>query len=104
MMPAASPQSRPGPPGAGARTVAGLGPLPYLSEILPESGDASARWAGLLCVAPTVFGALGAPLRGHRLIGPPAPLLTGAATAPAALAAATLPAQFRRSPRIRWSR
>ncbi|MEV6750970.1 hypothetical protein [Streptomyces sp. NPDC051214] len=38
------------------------------------------------------------------LIGLPAPLLTGTATALAALADAPLPALFRRSPRIRWSR
>lgn len=37
-------------------------------------------------------------------IGLPAPLLSGTATALPALAAATLPALFRRSPRIRWSR
>lgn len=41
---------------------------------------------------------------GNSLLGLPAPLLTGTATALAALAAATLPALFRRSPRIRWSR
>ncbi|MEV0523542.1 hypothetical protein AB0I66_08960 [Streptomyces sp. NPDC050439] len=40
----------------------------------------------------------------NSLIGLPVPLLTGTATALAALADATLPALFRRSPRIRWSR
>lgn len=46
-------------------SFAALGLPPYLTEILPELGDASARWAGLLYVVPTVFGALGAPLWGR---------------------------------------
>ena len=46
-------------------SFAALGLPPYLTEILPELGDSSARWAGLLYVVPTVFGALGAPLWGR---------------------------------------
>ncbi|WP_371525696.1 MFS transporter [Streptomyces sp. NBC_01283] len=46
-------------------SFAALGLPPYLTQILPELGDASARWAGLLYVVPTVFGALGAPLWGR---------------------------------------
>lgn len=46
-------------------SFAALGLPPYLTEILPDLGDASARWAGLLYVVPTVFGALGAPLWGR---------------------------------------
>ncbi|MFE6162545.1 hypothetical protein ACFQ7F_26925 [Streptomyces sp. NPDC056486] len=40
----------------------------------------------------------------NSLLGPPAPPPTGTAVALIALAVATLPALFRRSPRIRWSR
>ncbi|MFC8126975.1 MFS transporter [Streptomyces sp. NPDC057302] len=46
-------------------SFAALGLPPYLTAILPELGDANARWAGLLYVVPTVFGALGAPLWGR---------------------------------------
>ncbi|SDK22229.1 MFS transporter [Streptomyces indicus] len=46
-------------------SFAALGLPPYLTEILPELGDETARWAGLLYVVPTVFGALGAPLWGR---------------------------------------
>ncbi|MBC9717134.1 MFS transporter [Streptomyces sp. TRM66268-LWL] len=46
-------------------SFAALGLPPYLTEILPELGDRTARWAGLLYVVPTVFGALGAPLWGR---------------------------------------
>ncbi|WP_405534241.1 MFS transporter [Streptomyces sp. NBC_00075] len=46
-------------------SFAALGLPPYLTEILPELGDRSARWAGVLYVVPTVFGALGAPLWGR---------------------------------------
>ncbi|WP_369275232.1 MFS transporter [Streptomyces sp. R11] len=50
-------------------SFAALGLPPYLTEILPELGDRDARWAGVLYVVPTVFGALGAPLWG-RLADP----------------------------------
>ncbi|MEV8022708.1 MFS transporter [Streptomyces sp. NPDC086554] len=46
-------------------SFAALGLPPFLTEILPGLGDATARWAGLLYVVPTVFGALGAPLWGR---------------------------------------
>ena len=46
-------------------SFAALGLPPYLTVILPELGDATARWAGVLYVVPTVFGALGAPLWGR---------------------------------------
>ncbi|MFI7413808.1 MFS transporter [Streptomyces sp. NPDC049627] len=46
-------------------SFAALGLPPYLTEILPELGDRQARWAGVLYVVPTVFGALGAPLWGR---------------------------------------
>ncbi|MDG4864368.1 MFS transporter, partial [Streptomyces sp. T-3] len=46
-------------------SFAALGLPPYLTAILPELGDEAARWAGLLYVVPTVFGALGAPLWGR---------------------------------------
>lgn len=46
-------------------SFAALGLPPYLTEILPELGDRQARWAGVLYVVPTVFGALGAPFWGR---------------------------------------
>ncbi|MDX2545985.1 MFS transporter [Streptomyces sp. WI04-05B] len=46
-------------------SFAALGLPPYLTQILPELGDRSARWAGVLYVVPTVFGALGAPFWGR---------------------------------------
>lgn len=46
-------------------SFAALGLPPYLTQILPGLGDGAARWAGLLYVVPTVFGALGAPLWGR---------------------------------------
>jgi predicted MFS family arabinose efflux permease len=46
-------------------SFATLGLPPYFTEILPELGDRTGRWAGLLYVVPTIFGALGAPLWGH---------------------------------------
>ncbi|MFF4607055.1 MFS transporter [Streptomyces sp. NPDC001339] len=46
-------------------SFAALGLPPYLSAILPELGDDTAHWAGLLYVVPTVFGGLGAPLWGR---------------------------------------
>ncbi|MDX3456343.1 MFS transporter [Streptomyces sp. ME02-8801-2C] len=46
-------------------SFAALGLPPYLTQILPEFGDGSARWAGVLYVVPTVFGALGAPFWGR---------------------------------------
>ncbi|MFF9478410.1 MFS transporter [Streptomyces sp. NPDC014733] len=46
-------------------SFAALGLPPYLTAILPELGEGAARWAGLLYVVPTVFGALGAPLWGR---------------------------------------
>ena len=46
-------------------SFAALGLPPYLTEILPELGDGAARWAGLLYIVPTVFGAVGAPLWGR---------------------------------------
>ncbi|WP_329342567.1 MFS transporter [Streptomyces sp. NBC_00663] len=46
-------------------SFAALGLPPYLTAILPELGDRQARWAGVLYVVPTVFGALAAPLWGR---------------------------------------
>ncbi|NEB03566.1 MFS transporter [Streptomyces sp. SID13726] len=46
-------------------SFAALGLPPYLTQILPELGDRQARWAGVLYVVPTVFGALFAPLWGR---------------------------------------
>ncbi|WP_369174715.1 MFS transporter [Streptomyces sp. R28] len=46
-------------------SFAALGLPPYLTQILPELGDRGARWAGVLYIVPTVFGALGAPLWGR---------------------------------------
>ncbi|MBT2478866.1 MFS transporter [Streptomyces sp. ISL-94] len=46
-------------------SFAALGLPPYLTEILPGLGDATARWAGVLYIVPTVFAALGAPLWGR---------------------------------------
>ncbi|MEU4710895.1 MFS transporter [Nocardia salmonicida] len=46
-------------------SFAALGLPPYLTTILPELGDPTARWAGVLYVVPTVFGGLGAPLWGR---------------------------------------
>ncbi|MFE7271621.1 MFS transporter [Streptomyces sp. NPDC057623] len=46
-------------------SFAALGLPPYLTQILPELGDQGARWAGVLYIVPTVFGALGAPLWGR---------------------------------------
>ena len=46
-------------------SFAALGLPPYLSQILPALGATEARWAGLLYVVPTVFGALGAPVWGR---------------------------------------
>ncbi|MBF6048571.1 MFS transporter [Streptomyces sp. NRRL B-1677] len=46
-------------------SFAALGLPPYLTEILPSLGDREARWAGLLYIVPTVFGAVGAPLWGR---------------------------------------
>ncbi|MEU9116299.1 MFS transporter [Streptomyces sp. NPDC048483] len=46
-------------------SFAALGLPPYLTEILPELGDEAARWAGLLYIVPTIFGAIGAPLWGR---------------------------------------
>ncbi|MFG2136427.1 MFS transporter [Streptomyces sp. NPDC048650] len=46
-------------------SFAALGLPPYLTKILPELGDGAARWAGLLYIVPTIFGAVGAPLWGR---------------------------------------
>ncbi|MET7716648.1 MFS transporter [Streptomyces sp. NPDC005407] len=46
-------------------SFAALGLPPYLTAILPELGDKTAQWAGLLYIVPTVFGGLGAPLWGR---------------------------------------
>lgn len=46
-------------------SFAALGLPPYLTQILPELGDPTARWAGVLYVVPTVFSALGGPLWGR---------------------------------------
>ncbi|MFG2333202.1 MFS transporter [Streptomyces sp. NPDC048604] len=46
-------------------SFAALGLPPFLTEILPELGDPTARWAGVLYIVPTVFGAVGAPLWGR---------------------------------------
>ncbi|WP_418960231.1 MFS transporter [Streptomyces tritici] len=46
-------------------SFAALGLPPFLTEILPELGDPTARWAGVLYIVPTVFGAVGAPFWGR---------------------------------------
>ncbi|MGO4618200.1 MFS transporter [Nocardia sp. 2YAB30] len=46
-------------------SFAALGLPPYFAEILPALGDPTGHWAGLLYIAPTVFGGLGAPLWGR---------------------------------------
>ncbi|MET8508940.1 MFS transporter [Streptomyces sp. NPDC004787] len=46
-------------------SFAALGLPPFLTAILPELGDPSARWAGVLYIVPTVFGAVGAPFWGR---------------------------------------
>ncbi|KDN81110.1 MFS transporter [Kitasatospora cheerisanensis] len=46
-------------------SFAALGLPPYLTGILPTLGDREGRWAGLLYIVPTVFGALGAPFWGR---------------------------------------
>ncbi|MFI9004244.1 MFS transporter [Streptomyces sp. NPDC053541] len=46
-------------------SFAALGLPPFLTAILPELGDPAARWAGVLYVVPTVFGAVGAPFWGR---------------------------------------
>jgi predicted MFS family arabinose efflux permease len=46
-------------------SFAALGLPPYFTDMLPELGDPTARWAGLLYVVPTVFAGLGAPLWGR---------------------------------------
>ncbi|MEV5243085.1 MFS transporter [Streptomyces cinnamoneus] len=46
-------------------SFAALGLPPYLTRILPSLGDREARWAGLLYIVPTIFGAVGAPLWGR---------------------------------------
>ncbi|MEU4211237.1 MFS transporter [Streptomyces sp. NPDC026206] len=46
-------------------SFAALGLPPYLTAILPSLGDREGRWAGLLYIVPTVFGAAGAPLWGR---------------------------------------
>ena len=46
-------------------SFAALGLPPYLTEILPELGDRDARWAGVLYIVPTVFGALTARMWGR---------------------------------------
>ncbi|MGW8767991.1 MFS transporter [Streptomyces sp. NPDC055815] len=46
-------------------SFAALGLPPFLTEILPELGDPTARWAGVLYIVPTVFGAIGAPFWGR---------------------------------------
>jgi hypothetical protein len=45
-----------------AASFAAPGLPPYPAELLPELGDRNARWAGVLHVVPTVFGALDPPL------------------------------------------
>lgn len=64
-------------PGVGRRQVhavaacyfvasfAALGLPPYFTGILPELGDRTARWAGVLYVVPTVFSAIAAPMWGR---------------------------------------
>ncbi|WP_217697948.1 MFS transporter [Sinomonas mesophila] len=47
-----------------ASAFAALGLPPYLSRLLPELGDPSAAWAGLLYVLPTLCTALAAPMWG----------------------------------------
>ncbi|WP_218002663.1 MFS transporter [Nocardia brevicatena] len=46
-------------------SFAALGLPPYFTEILPELGDPTGHWTGLLYIVPTVFGGLGAPLWGR---------------------------------------
>ncbi|MFP1625007.1 MFS transporter [Streptomyces sp. 5K101] len=46
-------------------SFAALGLPPFFTEILPELGDPTARWAGVLYIVPTVFGAVGAPFWGR---------------------------------------
>ncbi|WP_370410398.1 MFS transporter [Streptomyces fradiae] len=46
-------------------SFAALGLPPFLTQILPELGDPTARWAGVLYIVPTVFGAVGAPFWGR---------------------------------------
>ncbi|UUU19790.1 MFS transporter [Streptomyces sp. DSM 40750] len=46
-------------------SFAALGLPPYFTEILPELGDRTARWAGVLYVVPTVFSAIAAPVWGR---------------------------------------
>ncbi|MFB7614289.1 MFS transporter [Kitasatospora sp. NPDC056181] len=46
-------------------SFAALGLPPFLTDTLPALGDPQGRWAGALYVVPTVFSALGAPLRGR---------------------------------------
>ncbi|MFF1509766.1 MFS transporter [Streptomyces sp. NPDC058326] len=46
-------------------SFAALGLPPFLTQILPELGDPTARWAGVLYIVPTVFGAIGAPFWGR---------------------------------------
>lgn len=46
-------------------SFAALGLPPYFTQILPELGDRTARWAGVLYVVPTVFSAIAAPLWGR---------------------------------------
>ncbi|WP_093872872.1 MFS transporter [Streptomyces sp. TLI_105] len=46
-------------------SFAALGLPPFLTRILPELGDSTARWAGVLYIVPTVFGAVGAPFWGR---------------------------------------
>ncbi|WP_225802045.1 MFS transporter [Streptomyces sp. NK15101] len=46
-------------------SFAALGLPPFLTQILPGLGDPTARWAGVLYIVPTVFGAVGAPFWGR---------------------------------------
>ncbi|MEV6329367.1 MFS transporter [Streptomyces sp. NPDC051909] len=46
-------------------SFAALGLPPFLTRILPELGDPTARWAGVLYIVPTVFAAVGAPFWGR---------------------------------------
>nr|WP_308120218.1 MFS transporter [Streptomyces bambusae] len=46
-------------------SFAALGLPPYLTEILPELGDTTGRWAGVLYIVPTLFAGVGAPLWGR---------------------------------------
>ncbi len=47
-----------------ASAFAALGLPPYLGVLLPQLGDPSARWAGILYVVPTLFAALSASMWG----------------------------------------